>query len=232
MEAAPKSEGRFLMVRLLSGIFLFLLWQVSVAAESAIKSAEPTGKNLDFKVFLNDREVGIHSFHLQQQGEQLLVSSTMRLDFTILMVKKIKYRHQANEVWQGGCLVSLTSQTEKQGKNIIVNAATDGSGLVVEHSEGSETIAGCARGFAYWNPTLLEADFLLNAESGQYLPVEISSRISTQNNITHMLIAGPEADVRLQYDAAGNWLSLESKLQIGGLLRYQRIPANSISQGQ
>jgi len=213
------------MFRLLTGIFLLLSVQHSGAVESI-------DKHLDFKVFLNDRAVGSHSFVLQEQGERLLVSSTISLDFTVLMVKKIKYRHQANEVWQGGCLVSLKSQTEKQGKNYTVDAITNGSGLVVESKEGLETIPGCARGFAYWNPLLLEGEFLLNAESGQYLPVEITSRVSAQDNITHMLIAGSKADVRLQYDAAGNWLSLESKLQIGGLLRYQRVPANPSSTGE
>ena len=213
------------MAQLLTGILLMLFVQLSGAVESV-------DKHLDFKVFLNDREVGSHSFVLQQQGEYLLVSSTMSLDFTVLMIKKIKYRHQANEVWQGGCLISLKSQTEKQGENFRVNAITDGNGLVVENREGSETIQGCARGFAYWNPLLLEGNYLLNAESGQYLPVEITSSVSAQDNITHMLIAGPKADVRLQYDDAGNWLSLESKLQIGGLLRYQRITSNPLSTGE
>lgn len=213
------------MAQLLTGILLMLFMQHSSAVESV-------DRYLDFKVFLNDREVGSHSFILQQQGKSLLVSSTMSLDFTVLMVKKIKYRHQANEVWQGGCLISLQSQTEKQGENLAVNAATDGSGLVVENRQGLETIQGCVRGFAYWNPLLLEGDFLLNAESGQYLPVEISSTVSAQDNITHMLITGPKADVRLQYDAAGNWLSLESKLQIGGLLRYQRVPSSPPSTGE
>jgi hypothetical protein len=213
------------MAKLLTGILLSLFVQHSGAVESI-------DKYLDFKVFLNDREVGRHSFILQQQGENLLVSSTMSLDFTVLMVKKIKYRHQANEVWQGGCLVSLKSQTEKQGKNYTVAAITNGSGLVVESRGGSKTIQGCARGFAYWNPLLLDGDYLLNAESGQYLPVEITSIVSVQDEITHMLIAGSKVDVRLQYDAAGNWLSLESKLQIGGLLRYQRITSNPIYTGE
>lgn len=219
------------MVRLLTGVLLILSMQIS----NAVGSDKPTdnfatiGTNIDFKVFLNDREVGSHSFILQQQGEKLLVSSTMSLDFTVLMFKKIKYRHQANEVWEAGCLRSLNSQTQKQGKNISVSAITDATGLVVEYKDGSQTIQGCARGFAYWDPRLLDADYLLNAESGQYLPVEISSTVSAQDNITHMLIAGSKVDVRLQYDAAGNWLSLESKLQIGGLLRYQRVATDPLS---
>lgn len=222
------------MVRLLTGILLMLLLQISdaVASDKPVDDSATIGKTIDFRVFLNDREVGSHSFLLQQQGEKLLVSSTMSLDFTVLMVKKITYRHQANEVWEAGCLVSLSSQTEKQGKNLSVNAVTDTAGLVVEHTEGSETIEGCARGFAYWDPRLLDADYLLNAESGEYLPVEISRTVSAQDNITHMLIAGPKADVRLQYDAAGNWLSLESKLQIGGLLRYQRVATKQRSTGE
>jgi hypothetical protein len=217
------------MIRLLTGVLLLLVVEICSASQSPVTGSD---SDLYFKVFLNDREVGSHSFQLQMQDNSLLVSSTLSLDFTVLLVKKIKYRHQANEVWQNGCLVSLSSKTLKQGKNISVNAVSDASGLVVEHAEGSQTIKGCAKGFAYWDPTLLDADFLLNAESGQYLPVEISSNFSVEDNITHMLIAGSKADVRLQYDAAGNWLSLESKLQIGGLLRYQRVPANRLSTGE
>ncbi len=222
------------MLRLLTGVLLILTVQISDAVESGKPAVDSWGvdKNIDFKVFLNDREVGSHRFVLQQQGEKLLVSSIMSLDFTILMVKKIEYHHRANEVWQAGCLVSLNSQTQKQGKNIRVSAITDATGLVVEHGQGSETIKGCARGFAYWNPTLLDADYLLNAESGEYLPVEISSTVSAQDNTIHMLIAGPKADVRLQYDAAGNWLSLESKLQVGGLLRYQRVATDQLFSGE
>ena len=219
------------MNRLLTVLLLMLFVPFSNAVES-LGLTDTREEQIDFKVFLNDREVGSHSFILQQQGESLLVSSTMSLDFTVLMIKKIKYRHQANEVWQGGCLVSLNSQTEKQGTNISVNAITDTTGLIVENKEGSQTITGCARGFAYWDSSLLDADFLLNAESGDYLPVEISTSLSAQDNITHMLIAGTKADVRLQYDAAGNWLSLESKLQIGGLLRYQRVASDQLTTGE
>jgi hypothetical protein len=211
------------VIGFLTGALLLLLTQSSAALGVPV---EPIETNLDFKVFINDREVGSHNFRLFEQGENLQVSSTMHLDFKVLLIKKIKYHHQAEEVWQGGCLVSLKSQTLKQGKTFTVNASSSSEGLLVANAEGSRTIDGCARGFAYWNPRFLEADFLLNAESGEYLPVEISTSLSEQNNITHMLIAGPQADVRLQYDAAGNWLSLESELQIGGLIRYQRVMHN------
>ena len=229
------------MRHVLSGILLILLGQISVASETTdgpvdaiqgVATSKGVDTNLAFKVFLNDREVGSHTYRLQQQGESLLVSSTMNLDFTILRVKKIKYRHQADEVWQGGCLVSLTSRTEKQGRNTTVDALTNASGLTVVHSEGTAIIEGCAKGFAYWNPALLEANFLLNAESGEYVPVDISATHSSEDNITHMLIDSPQVDVHLQYDAAGHWLSLESELQFGGLIRYQRTAINEQTRGQ
>ena len=85
----------------------------------------------------------------------------MSLDFTVLMIKKIKYRHQANEVWQGGCLVSLNSQTQNRVQIFSVNAITDTTGLVVENKDGSQTIQGCARGFAYWDPRFWTLIFCL-----------------------------------------------------------------------
>jgi hypothetical protein len=38
-----------------------------------------------------------------------------------------------------------------------------------------------------------------------------------------MTIALPKGDIHLQYDAAGDWLSLQTKLKTGAELKYQRI---------
>lgn len=83
-------------------LFTVFLLTLFVSFSSAVKSTESSSlsaapdKEIRFKIFLNDREVGSHRFTLKYQGEKLLVSSTMSLDFTLFMVKKIKYRHQAN----------------------------------------------------------------------------------------------------------------------------------------
>jgi hypothetical protein len=195
-------------------------------ATSQVVSAELEGASsrfLDFDVFLNDREVGQHQFELLQRGESTEVSSTMALDFKVFKIKRVKYLHQANEIWQSGCLVSLQSQTDKQGNAFAIEASTDEAGLVVQRPKETETLTGCVRGFAYWNPQWLQGDNLLNAETGINVPVVISSQISAKDSITHIKIASAKFDIDLQYDAAGEWLSLETELLIGGILRYQRV---------
>mgnify|MGYP000851614090 FL=1 len=195
-------------------------------ATSQVVSAELEGASsrfLDFDVFLNDREVGQHQFELLQRGESTEVSSTMALDFKVFKIKRVKYLHQANEIWQSGCLVSLQSETEKQGNAFAIEASTDQTGLVVQRPDETETLTGCVRGFAYWNPQWLQGDNLLNAETGINVPVVISSQISEKDSITHIKIVLPKVDIDLQYDAAGEWLSLETELLIGGTLRYQRV---------
>ena len=208
--------------RVLIVLFVFSVGQV-VGIESGPESEAASKRVLDFAVFLNDREVGEHKFELLEQGESIDVSSTMSLDFKLFKIKRIKYRHQANEIWQSGCLVALQSETEKQGNAVAVEANSDQTGLVIQRPKEVETITGCVRGFSYWNPQWLEGGYLLNAETGINVPVEISSRFSEQDNITHIKLALPKVDIVLQYDAAGDWLSLQTKLLIGGTLRYQRV---------
>jgi len=205
------------MIRSLITLFFSLSVGQAVASESG------NLRVLDFDVFLNDREVGKHRFELLEQGESVAVSSTMSLDFKLFKIKRVTYRHQANEIWQSGCLVGLQSETEKQGKTVAVEAVSDQSGLVIQRPKGLETITGCVRGFSYWNPQWLEGENLLNAETGINNPVEISSEVSKQDNITHIKIALPKVDIDLQYSAAGEWLSLQTELLIGGTLRYKRV---------
>lgn len=207
---------------------LIFFTQIATATEWTLQGE----KSLDFKVFLDDREVGRHQFELLGQGESVQVSSAMSLDFKVLLVKQVTYVHQANEVWESGCLVSVQSETEKLGKRSVVDARMEKSGLQVGRDlEGKleqETIGGCVRGFAYWNPHWLQPaepgnTSLLNAETGINIPVVVSSRVSEPDKITHMQIVLPKGQIDLQYDAAGEWLSLKTKLRIGGTLRYQRV---------
>ena len=203
---------------------LLIVWLMLTGGQaSAIEVESAITRELNFKVLLNDREVGRHQFKLREQAESIEVSSTVSMDFKILRIKRIKYRHQANETWQSGCLVALQSKTERQGKTLAVDASTDPSGLVVQRPSETETLTGCVRGFSYWNPHWLEGDYLLNAGTGINVPVEISSRISEQDNTQHIKIVLPKTVIDLQYDAAGEWLSLQTKLLIGGTLRYQRV---------
>jgi|TARA_B110000908_G_C10240829_1_gene445950 hypothetical protein len=206
---------------MIRNVLIILL--VLYASQVASLETEKVVRVLDFEVFLDDREVGRHTFELLEKGDSIQVSSSMSLDFKLFKIKQVKYRHQADEVWESGCLVSLQSETEKQGKAFAVDASTDQTGLVVQRAKEIETLDGCVRGFSYWNPQWLQGAYLLNAESGINVPVEINSRISAQDNITHIAITLPKADIDLQYDDAGEWLSLQTELLIGGTLRYQRV---------
>lgn len=185
-----------------------------------------TDRSWNFKVLINDREVGSHQFRVTGEGDSLSVSSTMNMDFKVLLVKKVRYQHQANEIWQGSCLTDVSSQTNRQGKAVSLKVKPVETGLLVEKdkmTEGAEVLAGCVRSFAYWDPQLLQGERLLNVETGEYMPVVISRRVSAEDNITHMIIAAPKGDIHLQYDAAGDWLSLQTKLKTGAELKYQRI---------
>jgi len=77
---------------MIRSLFIVLL-TVTVGQVVAVESE--TTRQLDFEVFLNDREVGRHQFELLEQGDSIQVSSTMTLDFKVLRIKRIQYSHQA-----------------------------------------------------------------------------------------------------------------------------------------
>ena len=179
-------------------------------------------KRWDFNVSLNGRDVGSHSFVVSGKGGDRTVSSSMRLDFRVLLVKKVSYQHQASEVWQDGCLTEVSSETQRNGKAYSVQANAVDDGLSVINNTGVEIFEGCVRGFAYWHPQWMQAPRLLNVETGKYVPVTLSQTISPDDNITHLTITTAKTDIHLEYDAAGDWMSLQTRLPLAGELRYQR----------
>ena len=205
-------------------IFLcLLLWFTGgQTAAKVIEYSDLDEKKISFQVFLNDREVGRHEFLIHRKKRQIEVDSSLNIEFKAMGLFKMQYAHRAREIWRDGCLQSLISETKKRGKEINVEVQQSDSGILVKGSKSTQTLNGCVRTFAYWNPQFLYEDYLLNAENGEYLPVKVTSNALVNNSGSKVSIEGSKVDIQLEYDTAGEWLSLRSELKMGGILRYVR----------
>ena len=208
------------MMRILLCLLLWLAsWQTSA---KAVEYSDLVEKIINFQVFLNDRKVGSHEFRIVKKNRQIEVDSSLNIEFKAMGFFKVKYAHKANEIWRDGCLQSLVSETQKRGKKINVEAQQSDLGMVVKGSKSTQTLNGCVRTFAYWNPQFLYEDYLLNAENGEYVPVAVTSSALVNNAGSKVSIDGAKVDIQLEYDTSGKWLSLQSELKMGGILRYVR----------
>jgi hypothetical protein len=189
--------------------------------------AEP--REWAFRVYLDDREIGTHTFTLVASDDREELRSEARFDVRILFIDALTYRHEAIETWRGNCLQSLAAHTRTNEEEAVVNAQAGQGYLVVDRDQGRERHDGCVMSFAYWNPRILTADRLLNSQTGELLPVRITPQgeetIAVRgrpiNAQRHRLSAG-KLTIDLWY-AGHEWVALESPAVGGRRLRYELI---------
>jgi len=200
---------------------------VAAAFAAALPAAEATERQWNFRVLLDDREIGWHRYVVREQGDAVEVASEARLDVRVLFVDVYAYRHEAHERWQGDCLASLASRTETNGELERVAASSRGGDLVVDGPGGLDRLDGCVMSFAYWNPRILGETRLLNPQTGEVLPVTVTphgDELVTAGGqrlaATRHRLAGPGLEIDLWY-AGGSWIALEAPAAGGRRLRYE-----------
>ncbi|RYF79368.1 MAG: hypothetical protein EOO29_17390, partial [Comamonadaceae bacterium] len=156
-----------------------------------------------FEASLDGKPIGEHRFVLDRSpdGSQLLRSEAM-FDVRLLGIALYRYRHQAQERWNNGCLQSIQADTDDNGERTKVSAAS-GAGLP----------AGCAMSFAYWNPAILKGTQLLNAQTGRVEPVQIQSLADASLDVQgkpvtakRWRIAALKQRIDVWYDGDGRWV--------------------------
>ena len=147
----------------------------------------------------------------------------------ILFINAYSYQHTNRESWQGNCLVALSSQTNDNGEDLAVQATTQDQQFVVETKRSTDTFSACPMSFAYWNPALLTADALINAQTGELEPVQITALGSEQITVAgetlqanHYALELEEQTIELWYAADDyRWLALETPARGNRTLRYE-----------
>lgn len=182
--------------------------------------ASPASDSWSFRVYLDDRPIGIHTFQRSndQNGYRVYIKATF--DVSFMFINVYSYRHENTEYWQDGCLTRLSSHTDDDGQTHKVRLEKAHGHSLIRSTSGDHRIKNCVRSFAYWNPDLLKAPRLLNAQTGELVDVRLELVSEPDDDNLHYRLTGDSIDIRLRYSPEGDWLGLQSRTVEGYTLRY------------
>ncbi len=181
-----------------------------------------------FKAFIDNREIGYHSFDVTRANGTIYLSSRADFAYRLWRVPLFSYTHEVKERYDENlCLQFIESTTQTRSKKIALNGQRTEQGFAVTAIEGRETTdlkVDCLTTFAYWSPKLLTQTQLLNGQDGRLMPVTISPlTIENNEHVTQKSyrLQTDSLDLTLHYSNDGRWLGLESALPAGRQLVYK-----------
>ena len=195
---------------------------LSTVGESATEQRE-----WRFTALLDDKVIGYQSFRLQKQGAEKVLVSEARYNVKFLFMNVYTYTHSNKEVWQGDCLSRIDSRTNDNGERFFAVGQREHSRLALETVAGHRRLPECVMTFAYWNPRILDAKRLLNAQTGQYLDVEVTplgpdslTIAGEQRPAQRYALQTRNFTIDLWYSPSQEWIGLETITKSGSRLRY------------
>ncbi len=191
----------------------FTAWQ---DANSAHALNVPADGDLVFEVYRNGDRFGTHAVSFRESGDELEVETDIDLRVGLGPVTFFRYRHDAREVWRDGQLVSLNSQTLKDGRNLSLNVASNGAeALDIEGEAGVSAAPLGSVPTSYWNMALIERTEMLNTETGELMPISVRE-LGAENveaggetvRATRYRIDGGPIPLDILYDDDQRWVGL------------------------
>ena len=195
-----------------------------------VTASETPPREWRFDVSVDGRAIGEHSYVLHDRDGGRQLTSEARFRVRILFYDAYRYDHRAQESWRGDCLDHIEARTDADGEKSVVTGNRDGGGFRLAAGDTITALGDCVQTFAYWNPSILSATRLLNPQTGEYVPVRVSSlgrehvagQPAERFRLTGAAASGKPMQIDLWYSPARDWLALESLTPDGRRLRYAR----------
>ena len=181
-----------------------------------------------FKVYLDNKEIGVHSFALEDLGAERRIAIAADFEYKLLFLTLFEYTHRNTEVWSGDCLQAIEAKTVSNGESSEFTATLTGDDSRQTAIDTAAELPPCVMSFAYWNPSFLDQDRLLDPQTGQLLDVAFSQPQPDQLlvkgapvNARHYRLEGDGLGISLWYSEDDEWLGLEADAVGGRKLRYE-----------
>lgn len=198
-----------------------------ITAFNAATASSETGKNWQFKVFLNDDEIGFHHFSMINKGENKEIYSKARFNVKFFFINAYSYQHDNVEHWHRQCLKSISAITNDNGEQHKVSGKIDNDAFIVNTRYKRSSYLPCVKTFAYWDPEFLKESTLLNSQTGEM--INVKSEFIGNETLTHKgqavdarryRLSAENLQIDLWYSDEDHWLALESLTEDGRIVRY------------
>ena len=188
-----------------------------------------SAKEFNFKVLLNDKDIGHNRFTVEDQT----INSEAAFDVKLWIIPAYKYRHKASETNLNGCLTTLQSETQDGADNFALKTieATPNFKILVNQKE--LTHASCMQTFRYWDINFTQQKTAINPQDGKLFNLNfindgLDSIISLEKSIRankYTLKALGDQDekfhIELWYHPETQaWLQLKSYVKDDNVLTY------------
>ena len=214
----------------------FIYAAALVFSEASIANTGPgkdTSESWIFRVTLDDTPIGYHKVNVDRNDNIKTVHTRANFDVRILFIPVYSYEHETRERWEDNCLVDISSTTDDNGDSHFISSIKKQDRLAVETRNGTASLDGCVRTFAYWDVDLLNSQRLLNTQTGEYEAVSVSDKGTglltiddEQIEARHFRLVAADLTIDLWYTKDMHWLALESVTESGAVLRYlpEKLP--------
>jgi hypothetical protein len=151
-----------------------LLGASAAAALLAPSAQAQAPGELLFRVLRRGSPIGRLHTTFARGGDRLTVRTRLELAVYVAFVRVFNYLHVSEEVWQGSKLLSITADTNDDGKAFRVRAVPDVGGVRVEGPLATVTApAESLTTNCGWNPAFVRQQMLIDCEKGRHVPLAV-----------------------------------------------------------
>jgi hypothetical protein len=170
---------------------------------------------------------GEHRVAFQQDGERLTVTTQIDITVKVLFFTAFRFRHDAEEVWQSGRLVSVKSTTNDNGIHLQVSGYAAADGFRILGADGPFLAsAHLLTSNTLWDSRLVDESRLIDVQHGnevglvaKLLGEEQVDTPQGQVRAGRYQIITPHYAGTLFYDGDGRWVKGLIEQQ-GEILEY------------
>jgi hypothetical protein len=190
----------------------------------------PASRRLSFLATRNGARLGTHEVNFRPEGDRLTVGIAIDYAVKLGFITVFRYRLRATEIWEGGVLMSVRSQTDNNGKPAFMRADRLHGTLAVTGSNTQPYGAPAGTMLcSHWNRAQLDVP-MINPQDGTLLrfvvspkgPARVADAAGRIRPAERFGLAAKHA-LDLWYDQAGQWVALQGQAEDGSVVVYQPV---------
>ena len=196
----------------------------------AVPSGVPADGKVAFKVLRRGAHIGEHSLRFDQDGDNLTVTTEVRITVHIGPVPVYHHAQHCVEHWKGDRFVGMESTTNSNVSHDSVTARRTADGVRIEPASGAAFTAPAeALPLTHWNRFAYQGP-LFDPQNGKLLKMTLVTR--AEDNIAdaegamikvmRWSVTG-DGVMDDYYDGSGVWAGLHVKVRDGSRVEYLKL---------